>query len=218
MSNRPSRIQRKQVYVHKIQKVYAVALALMLLSYSLVIFAIAFIVPYLVPAIKFLSTSIPEKEASAATQMLWHVQNSGPALLKVAAEVWPVLVALIVAVAIFSVYFTHRLAGPLYRFQRSASELAEGNLSLRIRLRNGDHLQDLADIINQAIGNMERAMIDIRDRVANSRETILSEIETLRAQSSGDRAEVDKLESTVIQCHQEIDEIVKRHRLSDSAR
>lgn len=52
-------------------------------------------------------------------------------------------------------YLTHRLAGPLYGLEQTAKELVGGNLSLRIRLRKGDQLQELAEVANEALENLE---------------------------------------------------------------
>ena len=81
------------------------------------------------PAIKLISSGPLEEREIAATQFLVLGQT-----------IWPAIVVLILACAAFSIYLTHRLAGPLYRLEQTAKELVGGNLSLRIRLRKGDQL------------------------------------------------------------------------------
>ena len=217
MLHRFSRTRRKQVYVHRMQKTYAVGLGLTLFIFSLVVFALAFIIPYLVPAIKLLLAEPLEEQGTAATQMLYQVQTVWPTLLGIAANVWPALLALILAAAPFSFYLTHRLAGPLYNIQRSTSELAQGNLSLRIKLRKGDYLQDLAELTNQAIGNIEQAMIEIRDRDARSREAIHAALEDLKAENAVDATKLGGLEAAVAQSQQQIEDILKRFQFTKPA-
>jgi len=54
--------------------------------------------------------------------------------------------------------FSHRIAGPVYRIEKTIYEIARGNLRLRIRLRKGDELRDLADIINDMTQNLDSSI------------------------------------------------------------
>ncbi len=216
MKTRPSYNRRKQRYVHRLQLNYAVGLGIALFLYSLAILALAFFLPYVVPAIKMVFASGLEEEASAATQMLSHLQNAWPALVDVALDIWPAILALILLFAAASVYVTHRLAGPLHRLEQCAREHAEGNLGIRVRLRKGDHLQDLANMTNEAIENIEHAMIDIRERGARTIGAIRQMREVMRLQPATAHAELDELESVVAESQQGIEEILERFQLSDS--
>lgn len=53
----------------------------------------------------------------------------------------------VLAVAI-TVRETHRLAGPLHRFEQNIRLMAEGRFGAETRLRQGDELRGLADAIN----------------------------------------------------------------------
>ncbi|MCE5299375.1 MAG: methyl-accepting chemotaxis protein, partial [Spirochaetia bacterium] len=68
---------------------------------------------------------------------------------------------LIVPVLLLSVLFviagiilSHKVAGPLYRVERVADELAKGNLSVRVRFRKADDIQDLARTLNNMIAGI----------------------------------------------------------------
>ena len=54
------------------------------------------------------------------------------------------------------IFYSHRIAGPLFRFQRSLEEISDGNLTGRIRLRHKDQLGDLGESINQMAESMDR--------------------------------------------------------------
>src|SRR6266704_2886022 len=73
-------------------------------------------------------------------------------------------------VAPFSIYVTHRLAGPLFRLEQTARELIRGNLALRIRLRKGDELHELAGLLNEVLDTLEQAFRGIRESEAQARE------------------------------------------------
>jgi len=46
---------------------------------------------------------------------------------------------------------SHRIAGPLERMTKDLLEIQRGNSEVRLKLREGDYLQDLADQINRAL-------------------------------------------------------------------
>lgn len=54
-----------------------------------------------------------------------------------------------------SIYLSHKIAGPLYRFQLGLAELDKGNLTIRITLRKGDEGQFIADKFNQTVENFD---------------------------------------------------------------
>jgi len=55
---------------------------------------------------------------------------------------------------ILGLLFSHKIAGPVFRIEKTLYEISNGNLALRIKLRKGDELWDLADIINTMTGNI----------------------------------------------------------------
>lgn len=210
------RPKRRQIYVHRFQRSYAIGLGAFLFGYCLILFGLAFILPYIMPAIKLLSNGSIEDRASAATQLLSLVENVWPALVDIGTSMWPALLALVLAAAVFSIYLTHRVAGPLYRFQRSTAELAEGNLAVRIRLRNGDELQDLAELANQAVENLDQAMKEIRDRTAGATTSLRTAIDGLKATGGTEQTNVARLEEALHDTER-VEDVLKRFRFSSSA-
>ena len=63
---------------------------------------------------------------------------------------------LIVAIAIMSVFISHRIAGPVYKFERIIRELAQGKKVEEFRLRKRDEFYELATAINDLIKSMKR--------------------------------------------------------------
>lgn len=68
-------------------------------------------------------------------------------LMQVLGISFAVLLPLAFAIGVIA---TFKVAGPVYRFERYMSELAEGRDPGVCRLRQGDELQDLCDKINDA--------------------------------------------------------------------
>jgi methyl-accepting chemotaxis protein len=57
-------------------------------------------------------------------------------------------------VVMASVVLSHRVAGPVYRFERSAEEVSKGDLTSRVFLREGDQLVDLRDAFNGMVDTL----------------------------------------------------------------
>ena len=49
---------------------------------------------------------------------------------------------------LISLYVSHRFAGPIYRFEKSAQAVASGDLTHRVSLRTGDELMELQEEFN----------------------------------------------------------------------
>ncbi len=195
--------RRGRYYVHTYQKTYAVYLGALLFIYSGALFGLAFVAPYVSPAIKLISSGPLEEREIAATQFLVLGQT-----------IWPAIVVLILACASFSIYLTHRLAGPLYRLEQTAKELVGGNLSLRIRLRKGDQLQELAEVANEALENLEQAFGEIRACEASSRGALLQVVDEMRVQPAANHGRLETLEKALKEGEQS-DAVLKRFRFSD---
>ena len=58
---------------------------------------------------------------------------------------------LILAIAIISVFLSHRIAGPIYKFEQTIKECASGENVKEIKLRKGDEFYELASAINNLI-------------------------------------------------------------------
>lgn len=95
---------------------------------------------------------------------------------------------------------SHRIAGPIYRIEKDMGEIAGGNLKLRVKLRRGDELQDLAEIINATTENIEKTMALNKETNAKILKW-LGELKSLISSESSDRAKiesiVDKLQKTI---------------------
>ena len=62
------------------------------------------------------------------------------------------IVTYMVIVIIVSAVISHRMAGPIFKFEKSCATVGEGDLSHRVYLRKGDQLTDLQDCFNEMMG------------------------------------------------------------------
>jgi len=63
------------------------------------------------------------------------------------------------AVTLAVIYLTHKIAGPLYRFEKSMEVVGQGDLTHVVRTRRGDELKDLEVSFNEMIKNLRQRVI-----------------------------------------------------------
>jgi methyl-accepting chemotaxis protein len=63
------------------------------------------------------------------------------------------IVTIIIAIAtiITTLFISHKIAGPLYRFKKIMEAMGEGDFLTQVRIRKGDQLQNLAKIFDDMI-------------------------------------------------------------------
>jgi len=71
-----------------------------------------------------------------------------------------------IAIAVLSLFFSHKIAGPLYRFEKSLEAIGAGDLTHISRLRTGDQIQELVTTINVSASSMKQRIKDIQDALA----------------------------------------------------
>ena len=92
--------------------------------------------------------------------MARFVKEADPSLMPLLAEAMKLdLVKLLIFLGIMcivTIFVSHRWAGPIYRFERSAQILSTGDLTHRVSLRTGDDLMELQDEFNAMITSLQR--------------------------------------------------------------
>lgn len=77
-------------------------------------------------------------------------------LLQHANSVFIVRVLLYLAIVfVVALIISNRLAGPIYRFEKSAQEVGSGNLTHRVSLRTGDELLELQEEFNAMVSGLQ---------------------------------------------------------------
>jgi len=85
-----------------------------------------------------------------------------PSLAPLLHQIWSMLVVKLALffgiVSMLALLFSHRLAGPIYRFEKSAQAVAGGDLTHRVSLRTGDELLDLQEEFNGMVASLQSAV------------------------------------------------------------
>ncbi len=80
------------------------------------------------------------------------------------------IVPVLILIAIFSIiaiFFSHKIAGPIYRVEKIAEELKNGNLNIKVRFRKGDELQHLATALNNMISGIKELVASDKKIIDN---------------------------------------------------
>jgi len=64
---------------------------------------------------------------------------------------------IIVIIAVIGLFYSHRIAGPIYRIRMDIEKVLAGEKDIRIVLRKKDSLKEIADSINQLIERLRES-------------------------------------------------------------
>ena len=67
------------------------------------------------------------------------------------------IVPVVIVIGIMSIIFSHRIAGPIFNIEKKLNKLIEEKDVDLIRLRKGDELKELAEMINKLILLVKRS-------------------------------------------------------------
>ena len=123
------------------------------------------VVPFLVWVLVFtlgMRSLTPQAAAAAG-------HGHGALMLEVFKQQWLPMVLIYVfnmaAVYGLIVYYSHRIAGPIYRFVETLKRISEGDLTQHIKLRKHDFLQELGSEINHIAHGQIAAVQQLRRSV-----------------------------------------------------
>lgn len=145
--------KRRRYFIDRpLQTKYLLLTILLLLVYTALFSLILFLPPILSLA----------GDATIADQA-----NAARTLLTLHTHVWPALGVVILVMAVVSIFVTHRMAGPVYRFKQVLGEISGGNLEVAVQLRRKDDLQDLAEVFNGVVEELREFVATLRAEHAN---------------------------------------------------
>jgi len=96
--------------------------------------------------------------------------NSRLSIVSTADYILPVLIGggliavflVSIATAVLLKYLSHRIAGPLFKIEKSLREIGEGNLNLKIALRSTDEISKQAECVNQMTEKLKTHLLEIK--------------------------------------------------------
>lgn len=76
-------------------------------------------------------------------------------LNKIYLRLWIGFLLLLPIAFISAILASHKIAGPLVRIKRSLNQMISGDYNLTVKLRKGDHLQDVAELLNKLVASIK---------------------------------------------------------------
>lgn len=147
---------RRQLFVHPVQYWFV--------GTTLIYFACLLILLY---AVIFLPMVQPLYDPSVSWEQHAEIASQ---FLELNSRIWPWLMITFLALLLHSLYFMHRIAGPLYRFSTLFRSIGTGALHQRARLRKHDYLHQEAQAFNNMLDGLEN-----RIKTINLHSTLVTE-------------------------------------------
>lgn len=190
--------RRKKYFIHEIQRKY-IFISLVPLIISAFLIILFLFVP--LDIVVFYTGPAAEKQAAVAQ------------LRTLGIRVWPAIFLAMLVSGLLSVYITHKFAGPMYRFEQTVKEIAEGDLSVRIRLRKGDDFTQLESLLNKAFGRVDAMVSEIKEEHTQLR----TKLEALRTDIKERNPSLDEISGqmeSLLEGHKRLSQRLGQFRLS----
>lgn len=84
------------------------------------------------------------------------------------------------ATIVIVLFISHRIAGPLYRLERSISDIGNGDLTVNTYLRQADEIKVLAEVLNKAVKGIREPLSSSKAKTEELEVEILSLRESLK--------------------------------------
>ncbi len=94
------------------------------------------------------------------------IKNTGAAILPSVIYTNLITMVFITLAAIaVTLIVSHKIVGPLFRFEKELKNIGDGNLTSIITIREKDQIPEMADTINQMVCSLHKKMLDVQKKV-----------------------------------------------------
>ena len=93
------------------------------------------------------------------------------ALRAVNRSLFPKVMVLAVIIFIAGIFISHKIAGPMYRIEKSAEAIRDGDLSVSFRVRKGDEMKEASSALEDMVDSLQAdfARIKTADKALDER-------------------------------------------------
>ena len=85
------------------------------------------------------------------------------ALISVNRALLPKMIILVVVIFAAGIFVSHRIAGPMYHFEKSARAIRDGDLSVNFNTRKTDEMKDAALSLEEMVESLRRDITGIKE-------------------------------------------------------
>ncbi|MBA3009307.1 MAG: methyl-accepting chemotaxis protein [Proteobacteria bacterium] len=150
----PTAIKRKQVFINKsFQARFIVKFCLILVLGGLI-------------SIGLTLFNTQDTLTSSFTDSKLVIQNTSLAIMPSVIYTTLITTALVGLVVIMvTLLVSHKIAGPMFRFEKDIDRISKGDLKSRISIRKGDQFKEVATSLNAMIESLNKNLSDIQTDV-----------------------------------------------------
>jgi len=100
------------------------------------------------------------------------IENTSWAILPAVLYTGLITLALLTIATIFvTLFISHKIAGPMFRFEKELKDIGQGDLTKKVMLRRKDQTAELARCINDMTAGLREKIVDIRTGVEHTLES-----------------------------------------------
>jgi nitrate reductase NapE component len=119
-----------------VDKQYQFGLAWRMLGAFLLFFSLGIILVFAPSAFRLLTgATVTELESASQEFLILHHR------------IWPAVLFVLVGIFLYTLWFSHRIAGPIYRINSVLQAMLKGEYPNRVPLRKGDHFHSTAELL-----------------------------------------------------------------------
>lgn len=83
----------------------------------------------------------------------------------------------IIQIVLLTIFFSHKVAGPVFRFEKTCHNMIQGSYANEIHLRKGDEMQNLALLLNEVNNVTRERLCALRDGTEEERKAIAGSLQ-----------------------------------------
>ena len=113
------------------------------------------------------------------------------------------------------ILISHKIAGPLYRFEKGVTEVNKGDLSYRFRTRKGDQLTELSESLNSLISMMD-SKVEAMNLDVDGIMKVMEDIKRCSTPDSVEKEKIEQLSQEIIQRVNNLKDTLGQFNISQS--
>ena len=87
------------------------------------------------------------------------------------------LLLVIIQIVLLTIFFSHRVAGPVFRLEKACHAIIEGNYTDEVHLRKGDEMKNLANLFNESVLLTRQRIAKLsNESTAEERKSVISSL------------------------------------------
>ncbi len=102
-----------------------------------------------------------------------------------------------------SIYLSHKVVGPAHRLEKDIRKIAEGEFGLRLRIRKGDELRELAGEVNRLVESTGNIVMKIKKSARKIQDSVREEVSYARLMMEHIHADIEHIKADHLEEHRE---------------